>query len=136
MKIKNMFCIYMLLALVKACFTLALRQSCTCLRQQISGFRSTAWFLTRSDTNQAVHPQKMARGLKLQILKVEGLYCEQHRKTALRKNKFPWLPQRQKLSFRHVFFAIFVRFLEDARQLQDKQGCHKTAARQARCSCD
>ena len=27
-----------------------------------------------SDTNQAVQPQKMARGLKFRILKVEGLY--------------------------------------------------------------
>ena len=32
------------------------------------------WFLTRSDTNQAVQPQKKARGLKFQIWKVEGLY--------------------------------------------------------------
>ena len=31
-------------------------------------------FLARSDTNRAVHPQKMARGLKIQIEKVEGLY--------------------------------------------------------------
>ena len=32
------------------------------------------WFPTWSDTNQAVQLQKMARGLKFQILKVEGLY--------------------------------------------------------------
>ena len=31
-------------------------------------------FWTRSDTNQAVQPQKMARGLKFWIEKVEGLY--------------------------------------------------------------
>ena len=31
-------------------------------------------FPTRSDTNRAVQPQKMARGLKYGILKVEGLY--------------------------------------------------------------
>ena len=31
-------------------------------------------FLTRSDTNQAVQPHKMARGSKFQIQKVEGLY--------------------------------------------------------------
>ena len=31
-------------------------------------------FLTRSDTNQAVQPQRMARGLKFQIYVVEGLY--------------------------------------------------------------
>ena len=32
------------------------------------------WFLTYSDTNQAVQLQKMARGLKLRIQKVEGLH--------------------------------------------------------------
>ena len=31
-------------------------------------------FPTRSDTNKAVQPQKIARGLKFRILKVEGLY--------------------------------------------------------------
>ena len=31
-------------------------------------------FPTRSDTNQAVQPQKMARGLKFRIYKVDGLY--------------------------------------------------------------
>ena len=36
-------------------------------------------FLTRSDTNQAVQPQKMARSLQFRIYKEEGLYyicCE------------------------------------------------------------
>ena len=33
-----------------------------------------SWFPTRSDTNQAVQPQTMARGLKFQIKEVEGLY--------------------------------------------------------------
>ena len=32
------------------------------------------WFPTGSDTNQALQLQKMARGLKLRIYKVEGLY--------------------------------------------------------------
>ena len=32
------------------------------------------WFPTRSDTNQAVQLQKMARGLKFWIEKIEGLY--------------------------------------------------------------
>ena len=36
--------------------------------------KPTFWFLTRSDTNQAVQLQKMARGLKFWIQKVEGLY--------------------------------------------------------------
>ena len=31
-------------------------------------------FPTRSDTNRAVHAQKIARGLKLRTLEVEGLY--------------------------------------------------------------
>ena len=36
--------------------------------------KQTFWFPTWSDTNQAVQLQKMARGLKFQILKEEGLY--------------------------------------------------------------
>ena len=32
-------------------------------------------FPTRSDTNQNAQPQKMARGLKIRIEEVEGLYC-------------------------------------------------------------
>ena len=36
--------------------------------------KPTFWFPTRSDTNQAVHLQKMAKGLKFQIQKEEGLY--------------------------------------------------------------
>ena len=36
--------------------------------------KPTFWFPTRSDTNQAVQPQKMARGLKFGIKEVEGLY--------------------------------------------------------------
>ena len=34
----------------------------------------TFWFPTWFDTNQAVQPQKMARGLKFRIKKVERLY--------------------------------------------------------------
>ena len=36
--------------------------------------KQTFWFPTWSDTNRAVLLQKMARGLKFRILKVEGLY--------------------------------------------------------------
>ena len=36
--------------------------------------KPTFWFPTWSDTNRAVQPQKMARGLKFRIWKVEGLY--------------------------------------------------------------
>ena len=36
--------------------------------------KPTFWFPTWSDTNQAVQLQKMARGLKFRIRKVEGLY--------------------------------------------------------------
>ena len=35
--------------------------------------KPTFWFLTWSDTNQAVQLQKMAKGLKLRILEVEEL---------------------------------------------------------------
>ena len=40
-------------------------------RSEKTGLRG---FPTRSDTNQAVQPQKMARGLKFRIKVVEGLY--------------------------------------------------------------
>ena len=36
--------------------------------------KPTFWFPTLSDTNQAVQLQKMARGMKFWIEKVEGLY--------------------------------------------------------------
>ena len=36
--------------------------------------KPTNWFLTKFDTNQAKQLQKMARGLKFRIEKVEGLY--------------------------------------------------------------
>ena len=36
--------------------------------------KPTVLFPTRSDTNQAVQLQKMARGLKFRIHEVEGLY--------------------------------------------------------------
>ena len=36
--------------------------------------KPTMWFLTRSDTNQAVQPIRMARGLKFYILEVEVLF--------------------------------------------------------------
>ena len=36
--------------------------------------KPTFWFLTWSDTNQAVRPRKMARGLKFRIQKEDGLY--------------------------------------------------------------
>ena len=41
---------------------------------------------TRSDTNQAVQPKKMVRGLKLCIEKVEGLYylCSENKGADLR----------------------------------------------------
>ena len=36
--------------------------------------KPTFWLSTRSDTKRAVQLQKMARGLKFQILKEEGLH--------------------------------------------------------------
>ena len=43
--------------------------------------KPTFWFSTRSGTNQAVQLQKMARGLKFRIQKVEGWYylCSEHK---------------------------------------------------------
>ena len=40
-------------------------------------------FPTRSDTNRAVQPQKMARNLKFRIYEVEGLYylCSENKDT-------------------------------------------------------
>ena len=38
--------------------------------------KPTFWVATRSDTNRAVQLQKMARGLKFQIYKEEGLYYQ------------------------------------------------------------
>ena len=49
--------------------------------------KPTFWYPTWSDTNQAVQPHQIARGLKFQIYKVEGLYylcSEKHRKADLR----------------------------------------------------
>ena len=36
--------------------------------------KPSSGFPTRSDTNRAVQPQKMARGMKFRIFVVEGLY--------------------------------------------------------------
>ena len=38
--------------------------------------KSMLWILTKSDTNQAVEPLEMARGLKFWILEVEVLYYQ------------------------------------------------------------
>ena len=45
--------------------------------------KPTFWFPTWSDTNQAVQLQKMARGLKFRVRKVEGLYSAQPRSDAI-----------------------------------------------------
>ena len=43
----------------------------------------SSWFPTQSNTNSAVQQQKMARGLKFQIKKVDGLYylCSENKGT-------------------------------------------------------
>ena len=45
--------------------------------------KSMFWFPTWSDTNRAVKLKKMARGLKYQILKIEGSYylCSENKGT-------------------------------------------------------
>ena len=44
------------------------------------------WFPIRTDTNQTVYPQEIARGLEFQIQKEEGMYylCSQNRGADLR----------------------------------------------------
>ena len=44
---------------------------------------SGSGFLTRSETNQSLQPQKMARSLKYQIKEAEGLYyiCSENKGT-------------------------------------------------------
>ena len=85
-------------AICKARFTSALRQPCNCLRQQISGFRAAA-----------------------------SRCCEQRRKTAIRKKRSQGYCNVKNTIFdMFIFFAIFVRFLEDARRLQDMQGVRTT----------
>ena len=46
--------------------------------------KPTIWFPNRSDTYRAVHAQKMARGWKFWIQKVEELYyqCSENKVTA------------------------------------------------------
>ena len=47
----------------------------SCCKQMSRVMRKpTFWFPSRSDTNQGVQAQKMARGLKFGIKVVEGLY--------------------------------------------------------------
>ena len=43
-------------------------------RPFIKASRKICWVPMRSDTNRAVQPQKMARGLKFLIWEVEGFY--------------------------------------------------------------
>ena len=43
----------------------------------------TMWFLIRLDANRAVQAQKMARGWKFWIYKVEELYCSCSKKKVL-----------------------------------------------------
>ena len=45
-----------------------------CLNEPRHEKNLSSGFLTRFDTNQAVHLQKMARDLKFRIYEVEGLY--------------------------------------------------------------
>ena len=92
--------VYVYVLKSKACFTSALRQPCTCLRQQMSGFCAEA-----------------------------SRCCKQHRKTALQK-KVARLPQGQNLNFQHVhFFCNFCADSggrktrkASAGRLQDTQG--------------
>ena len=63
--------------------------------------RKPVWFQTRSDTNCAIKPQKMVRGLKFWILEEEGLYykCSDN-KGAEQLRGYPAADLR--LCFRHA----------------------------------
>ena len=68
---------------------------------------------TRSDTNQAVQPQKMARGLKFQIYEEEGLYylCSENKGA----DQFRGLPAKLICVF--VFDNAKSPFSHDAAQM-------------------
>ena len=53
--------------------------------------KPTFWFPTWSDTNQAMQSQKMARGLKFLIQKVEGLdyICSENKGADQLRGYFP-----------------------------------------------
>ena len=75
--------------------------------------KPTFWFLTWSNTIRAVHPQKMARGLKFRIEKEEGLYypCSENKGTdQFRGKKFRGYREAdQRLCFRICENPVFSR---------------------------
>ena len=72
-------------------------------------------FLTRSDTNQAVQPQKIARDLKFQTWEVEGLYylCSENKGADQLRFKCAAL-----LICAFVFAYVKIRFSQHAAQLK------------------
>ena len=48
--------------------------ACTCIFEPRHEKNRSSAFLTRFDTDRAEQPQKMARGFKFRVLKVERLY--------------------------------------------------------------
>ena len=70
-------------------------------------------FMTRSDTNRAVQPQKMARGLKFPIKVVDGLYYP------FSENKgTDQLAVTAKLSCVFVFAYAKIRFSHDEARIK------------------
>ena len=75
--------------------------------------KPTFWFPTWSDTNRAVQLQKMVRGLKFRIEKVEGFYylCSE--------NKVADQPRGYREADLRLCFRIYIKrwFSDDAAQL-------------------
>ena len=81
-------------------------------------------FPARSDKNQGVHPQKMARGLKFWIQEVEGLYylCSENKgidekKTLMKTKALVSRAVIAQLICVFVFAYSKIRFSYDAAQL-------------------
>ena len=72
-------------------------------------------FLTRSDTNQNVQSQRMARSLKIQIYVVKGLYylCSENKGT----NQLNFLVTAKLIRCAFVFTYAKGRFSHDAAQI-------------------
>ena len=76
--------------------------------------KPTFWCSTWSDTNRALQPQKMARGLKFQISKVEGLYslCRENKGAdQLCDYLFAYLCSHKEIQMCHE--SLHVHFFDD-----------------------
>ena len=76
--------------------------------------KQTMWIPTRSDTNEAVQLQKMARGLKFRIQKVEGLHylCSENKGAD------------QLRGYREVDLRLFFSHMQNVSFLMTRLICH------------